>query len=186
MALAQERLNTDMLEGFYVIESWRTESRNLSVRLVPDHFEEGLSDPVVTIAVAELQDPVGCDVALVRRKGELIVDLEVSEGRAAILAEHDDEPASLRGSAVTMTRGPYSSEDLRRIVQQKDEELSRCCEQIQIYRSTIDGTEKFVSELIRRAEVKRELTSRDSASLDLEMDVLRRVLQRILSGRGHR
>jgi hypothetical protein len=168
-----------MLDGFFVIESWRTDSRNLAVRLVPDHFEAGLLNPVVTIAVTEVQDPVGCEAALLRRKGELIIDLEVSEGAAAIFAEHDDEPASLRGSAVSVTRGPYTFEDLSRIIQQKDEELSRCYEQLRIYRSTIDGTKGFVSELIRRAEIKRELTSRDSAPLELEMDVLHRVLQRI-------
>ena len=168
-----------MLDGFFVIESWRTDSRNLAVRLVPDHFEDGLSDPVVTITVTEVQDPVECDAALVRRKGELIVDLEVSEGVAAIFAEHDDEPASLRGSVVAVTRGQYSVEDLGRIIQQKNEELSRCHEQLRIYRATIDGTEGFVSELIRRAEAKRELTSRDSAPLTLEMDVLHRVLRRI-------
>jgi hypothetical protein len=168
-----------MLDAFYVIESWRIDSRSLSVRLVTDHFEEGLSDPVLTIAVTELQDPMGCEAALVRRKAELIVDLRVSEGLAAVFAEHDDEPASLRGSSVNVTRGPYSLEDLRRIIQQKDEELSRCYEQLRDYRSTIDGTYGFVSELIRRAELKRELSSRDSSPLDLELDVLHRVLHRI-------
>jgi len=168
-----------MLDGFFVIESWRTSSRNMEVRLVPDHFEDGLADPVMTIAVTEVQDPVECDAALLRRKGELIVDLEVSEGVAAIFAEHDDEPASLRGSVVSVSRGQYSVEDLSRIIQQKNEELSCCHEQLRIYRATIDGTEGFVSELIRRAETKRELTSRDSAPLTLELDVLHRVLRRI-------
>src|SRR5262245_43067557 len=54
-------LRTAMLDGFFVIESWQTDSRNLLVRLVPDHFEDGLVDPVVTIAVTELQDPVECE-----------------------------------------------------------------------------------------------------------------------------
>jgi len=61
-----------------------------------------------------------------------------------------------------VTRGPYSAEDLSRIIQQKDAELSRCHEQLRVYRSIIEGTEEFVSELIRRAEIKRELTSRNS------------------------
>jgi hypothetical protein len=168
-----------MLDGFFVIESWRTDAKHLAVRLVPDHFEEGLVDPVVTISVAEPQDPVECEAALLQRKSELIVALEVSEGLAAVYAEHDDEPASLRGSTVSVTRGPYALEDLRGIIQQKDQELSRSYEQIGIYRSAIDGAESFVSELIRRAEIKRELTSRDSAPLDLEVDVLQRVLHRI-------
>ncbi len=149
------------------------------VRLVPDHFEASLSDPVVTIAINEVQDAQECDLALLRLKGELIVDLEVSEGVATIFAERDDEPASLRGSVVSVTRGPYSAEDLSRIIQQKDAELSRCHEQLRVYRSIIEGTEEFVSELIRRAEIKRELTSRNSAPLTLEMDVLHRVLRRI-------
>jgi hypothetical protein len=168
-----------MLDGFFIIESWRTDSGSLAVRLVPDHFQHGLSDPVVTIAVTEVQDPLECNATLLRRKGELIVHLEVSQGVAAIFAEHDDEPASLRGSVVSVTRGPYSVEDLSRIIQQKDEELRHCHEQLRIYRSVIDGAEGFVSELIRRAEIKRELTSRDSAPLELEMDVLHRVLRRI-------
>jgi len=168
-----------MLDGFFVIESWRIDSGNLSVRLVPDHFEHGLSDPVVTISVTALQEPVRCEASLARRKDELIVDLEVSEGLAAIFAEHDDEPASLRGTAVVVTRGPYSFEDLCSVIQQKEAELSRCYHQLRVYRSTIDGADGFVSELIRRAEIKRKLTSRDTGSLDLEMDVLRRVLQRI-------
>lgn len=168
-----------MLDGFFVIESWRTDSRNMEVRLVPDHFEPSLLDPVVTIAIAEVQDPQECDAALFCRKGQLIVDLEVSEGVAAIFAEHDDQPASLRGSVVSVTRGPYSFEELSRIIQQKDEELNHCHEQLRIHRSIIDGTEGLVSELIRRAETKRELTSRDSAPLELEVDVLHRVLRRI-------
>lgn len=168
-----------MLDGFFVIESWRTDAKHLAVRLVPDHFEEGLVDPVVTVSIAGLQNPAECEAALLQRKGEFIVALEVSEGLAAIYSEHDDEPASLRGSTVSVTRGPYSFEDLRGIIQQKDQELSRCYEQIQVYRSAIDGADGFVSELIRRAEIKRELTSRDSAPLDLEVDVLQRVLHRI-------
>jgi len=168
-----------MLDGFFVIESWRTDFGNMVVRLVPDHFEDGFEDPVVTIAVTEVLDPVECAAALLRRKGELIVDLEVSEGVAATFAEHDDEPASLRGSVVSVTRGQYSVEDLSRVIQQMNEELSRCHERLRIYRSTIDVTDGFVSELIRRAETKRQLTSRDSAPLDLEMDVLHRVLRRI-------
>ena len=151
----------------------------MTVRLVPDHFESGLRDPVVTVAVTEVQDQVECEAALLRRKGELIVDLKLSEGAVAIFAEHDEEPASLRGSAVSASRGPYSVEDLILIIEQKDEELSRCYEQIRSSRSIIDGTEGFVSELIRRAQTKRELSSRDSAPLDLELDVLHRVLQRI-------
>jgi hypothetical protein len=168
-----------MLDGFFVIESWRTDSGNLSVRLVPDHFDDGLSDPVVTITVTELQDPVQCEASLARRKDELIVALEVSEGLAAVFAEHDGEPVSLRGTSVVVTHGSYSFEDLCNVIRQQDKELSRCYDQLRVYRSTIDGADGFVSELIRRAEIKRELTSRDAGPLELEMDVLRRVLQRI-------
>jgi len=168
-----------MLDGFFVIESWHTDARHLAVRLLPDHFEEGLVDPVVTIHVAELNNSIECEAALLQRKSELIVALEVSEGVASVYSEHDDEPASLRGGTVSVTRGPYSFEELRNIIRQKDQELSHCYEQLRVYRSAIDGTEGFVSELIRRADIKRELTSRDSAPLDLEVDVLQRVLHKI-------
>jgi hypothetical protein len=168
-----------MLDGFFVIESWSCDAEILSVRLVPDHFEEGLADPVVTISVAEVQNYAECEAALLRRKGELITALEVSDGLAAIYAESDREPASLRGSKVSVTRGPYSFDDILRIIRQKDEELNRCHEQLRALRVKIDGTESFVSELIRRAEIKRDRTSRDSARLGLEVDALQRVLQRI-------
>ena len=62
----------------------------------------------MTIAVTEVQGPLECNAALLRRKGELIVGLEVSEGVATIFAEHDDEPASLRGSVVSGARSPCS------------------------------------------------------------------------------
>jgi hypothetical protein len=168
-----------MLDGFFVIEFWRLDAGSLVVCLVPDHFSDELADPVVTVRITELQDPEACEAALLKRKGELIVALEVSEGLAAIYAEYDDEPASLRGATVSVTRGPYSFEHLRGIIQHKEQELRRCYEQLQVCRSTIDSTESFVCELIRRAEIKRELSSRDTASLDLEVTVLQRVLRRI-------
>ena len=168
-----------MLDGFFVIDSWRADSSHLEIRLVSDHFDAGVREPVLTIAVTALTDPAECEAALLRRKGELIVGLEVYEKHAAIYSEHDDEPALFRGSAVAVTRSPYSSEDFLGIIRQKDEELSVCYEQFGAWRSTIDGAAAFVSELIRRAEIKRGLTSRDSAPLDLEVDVLHRVLQRI-------
>ena len=168
-----------MLDGFLVIESWSADAQIFSVRLVPDHFEEGLSDPVVTISVTELQNSAECEAALSLRKGELIVDLEASDGAVAVHAEQDCEPLWLRGSEVSVSRGPYSLADLFGILRQKDQELDRCNEQLRVCRATLEGTEGLVCELIRRAEIKRDLTSRDSAWLDREIGILRRVRQRI-------
>lgn len=168
-----------MLDGFFFIESWSTAAQVFSVRLVPDHFEEGLADPVVTISVTELQNSTECAAALLLRKNELIVALEASDSAAAIHAEQDDEPVWLHGSKVSVTRGPYSLADILAILRQKDQQLDQYHEQVRIYRTTLAGTENLVCELIRRAEIKRDLTSRDSAWLDREVGVLQRVLQRI-------
>jgi hypothetical protein len=168
-----------MLDGFFVIDSWRTDSEIFSVRLVPDHFEEGLADPVMTICVTGLQGSMECEAALQLRKDELIVDLEVSDTGAAIYAEQDNEPVWLRGSHVSATRGPYMIDDLHRILRQKEEEIRLYHEQLHDYRARVERAESFMSELIRRAEIKRDMTSRDSAWLDREVDVLQRVLQRI-------
>lgn len=166
-----------MLEGFFVIESWRVESGNLTIRLVPDHFEEVLSCPVFTITINDVQDLQSCEAALLRRKGEFIAELEASDMVAAMFSEHDDKPALFRGRGVSIFRSPYSYEDMHRILRQKDEELSRCYAQLQDSRLTIERVERFVSEKIRRAKVKQELTTRDPTRLDREIDVLRRVLQ---------
>jgi hypothetical protein len=168
-----------MLDGFFAIESWSTDAQIFSVRLVPDHFEEELSEPVVTISVTDLQNRAECEAALLLRKVELIVDLEASDCTAAIHAEQDSEPLLLRGSKVSVIRGPYSFPDLLAIIRQKDQELDQCHEQLRIYRTTLESTEGLLSELIRRAEIKRDLTSRNSAWLDRELGVLQRVLQRI-------
>ena len=168
-----------MLDGFFVIDSWRTDSEIFSVRLVPDHFEAGLADPVMTICVTGLLGSMECEAALQLRKDELIVDVEVSETGAAIYAEQDIEPVWLRGNHVSATRGPYSIDDLHRILRQKEQEIRLYDEQLHDYRAQSGACRKFPVRIDRRAEIKRDMTSRDSAWLDREMDVLQRVLQRI-------
>jgi hypothetical protein len=140
---------------------------------------QGIREPGAAPAARITTNPAECEAALLLRKEELIVGLEVSEGQAAIYAEYDDEPALLRGGAVLVTHGSYSSQDLHRILRQKDEELTRCYKQLRDYRSSIGDIEGLVSELIRRAEIKRTLTSRGTSHLDREMEALKRVLHRI-------
>jgi hypothetical protein len=168
-----------MLDGFYVIDSWKSDSDGFSIRLVPDHFEEGQTEPVVTIVVIGLQNPAECEENLQRRKGELIVGLEASESVAAIYAEYDDEPVWLRGVTVSVARDPYALDDIRAFIRAKDEQLNQCHEQLRTYRAALDDTERFIAELIRRAEIKRNLTSGHSGWLDREVDVLQRVLRRV-------
>jgi hypothetical protein len=166
-----------MLDGLFVIESWRMDSAELEVRLVPDHFGPSFSEPVVVVLVSEPESPQVLEVALARRKGELIVDLQVTENEAAIYAEFDEEPASLRGSVVSVTRSAYSVADLQRIIGHQEEELCRSSEIMRAYRATIDGMQVLVAESIRRAEIKRESTSRDPERYNHEIDGLRRILQ---------
>jgi hypothetical protein len=168
-----------MLDGWFFIDSWHSDAERLVVRLVPDHFQPGLTDPVVTIVIIDLQDAAVSESALQLRKHDCIVDLQLSEGLAALWGEADDEPASLRGSSVSVSRGSYSVSDFERIIRHKDQQLERCYAQVRELGLTVQRTEHFVFELIRRAEAKRQLTSRDPAALDLELDVLRRVLHRI-------
>lgn len=78
---------------------------------VPDHFEDGVAEASPDNRRYRDTGPVEC-------------------GAAAIFAEHDDEPAELRGTVVSVTRGQYSVEDLKGIITQKDDELSHCYEQL--------------------------------------------------------
>lgn len=80
---------------------------------------------------------------------------------------------------MSVSRGPYSVSGIERILREKEEQLTRCHQELLEHRSIIAGTERFIFELIRRAEDKRQLTSRDSSALDLELDVLHRVLRRL-------
>lgn len=168
-----------MLDGFFFIESWRMESEDLFVRLVPDHYEVRVSEPVVVVVVNRPETPQALDAALAQRKDDRIVDLQVTDDAVTLYAEFDDEPACLRGGAVSVSRGPYSVADLQRIIGYKDDELSRNYETLRLYQATIDGTRNLVSELIRRAEAKREATTRDQERYKHEVDVLRRILHRI-------
>jgi hypothetical protein len=120
------------------------------------------------VCVTGLQGSTECEAALQLRKDEFIVDLEASDTEAAIYVEHEDEPLRLRGNHVSATRGPYSIDDLHRILRHKGEEIHHYHEQLRDYRARVE-----------RAEIKRGMTSRDSVWLDREMDVLQRVLQRI-------
>jgi hypothetical protein len=161
-----------MLQGSFVIESWQSSSGELVVRLMPGHWDAGHNDPVVTIHVAQLQNPTESEAGLLHRKDEFIVALDVSEDCAIIHAECDIEPLCLRGGSVSVTRGPYSANDVSAI-------LEDCHEQLRKYRSAIADAESFIAELIRRAEIKRDLSSRDGTALELEVDVLRRVLHKL-------
>ena len=170
------------LSTWYVLKECGEEGTKLHLRLLPDHPLADPPEPVIDIRISDTQlstDNRSQLEALLN--SEYVVGLEVNDTHVSVLTEYDDVSLCLSGSGVSVRRRAYSASELQEIFLLFDEQVAASHAKRAALQRHFNEIEEFVIELLRRAEVKRTATSRRTDGLDMQMDVLDRILTKLRS-----
>lgn len=167
------------LETWYTLSEIGVDEGQLNVRLIPDYFNNEIVDPVITLTVLKPDRHVEFQASLERFRRESVIDIEVSEQVVKLWAEHDDAPTSISGQAASWHRSAYTSTDLMRVVDDMSAQLAISHGEVIALRSKCQDIESYTVELLKRAEAKKNITTRSTVAIDAQMDVLGRILARL-------
>jgi hypothetical protein len=167
------------LESWYVLEDVLFGQNEWRIRLIPDHFSSEIVKPVFEVWIKSPTDEAQARVAIARFRTECIVDVQLTATAAELWGEYDDTPVVVAGTSVSFTRSSYNSNDLLRIIQRLEEQLSQWQSENVRLRTQVHEIKGYAADLLRRAEVKKSLTSRSTATEDAQIDVLQRMLNKI-------
>lgn len=166
------------LETWYTLCEVIHVSEGLNARFVPDHFNADLVYPVVILTLDQPDDLADAESKINRFDSDWLVSIEVAGTTVKLWAEHDVEPVVVRAKSVAVRRGAYTATDLQEILKELTSHLDSCQSHIAKLDAKSKEIEAFVSELFHRADTKRKLTTRTTAAIDAQMEVLKRILSK--------
>jgi hypothetical protein len=169
------------LESWYIVDEVTHANSQLVVRLVPDHFNSEIVEPVVTISITEPADAKTALQSLTRFQEDFVIDLKLSSTVIELWGEYDDDPTVVKGEAVSFLRSSYSIDQLLGTVRSLEAELNSWQAENVKLRNKANAVEGYVIDLLHRAEAKKSLTTRNPTTEDAQIDVLQRLLNRIRS-----
>ncbi len=167
------------LESWYVVDSLELDSTDLRVRMVPDYFNVEIANPVLEISIQNPIDGVAARNSIARLEDHFIVGVQLSTTAMELLGELDDTPTIVLGASVSHARSPYSSDDLLKIVSSLEAQMAHLQADNAKLRMTVHEVKSHAIELLRRAEAKKSLTTRGTATEDAQINVLRRILNKL-------
>jgi hypothetical protein len=167
------------IESFYTIDQWSLTDSDLVVRLVPDFFNTELFEPVITVSIVDPHNRQEAEARLTAYNAELMVEIKASESTLELWGEYDDVPLFIEGREVRLVRSAYSSQDLGRVVEQLQSQLSSSQAENVRFRGHMSEVEQFVVDLLDRAQARKAMSSRDTGPSDAQIDALSRVLTHI-------
>ena len=167
------------LESWYVVERVAKIDGQLVARLVPDHFNSEIVDPVVTISITNPTNEETAFQSFTRFQEDFVLDLKVSPNAIEIWGEYDDVPIVVEGEEVSFLRSPYATDQFQAAVLALEAELKSWQADNVKLRNMLNDVEHYVAELLRRAEAKKALTNQNATAEEAQIDVLQRILNRI-------
>jgi hypothetical protein len=167
------------LETWYVVDSVEFDNAALSIRMLPDYFNSELSVPVLEVSILGPLDELASRQSIARFKDEAVVDIQLSPTAIELWGEYDDVPTVVSGSSVSYARVPYSNDDLLKIVLSLKAQVGQWQAENAKLRASAREVDGFATELLRRAEAKKSITTRSATIEEAQIDVLQRVLNRI-------
>lgn len=172
------------LQSWYRVAQADLGERALHIRLEPDHFLPEHTDPIVEVEILRPRSGAIAFEQLARFEHEPIVELQIVATRLEAWGEFDESPTVIAGDSISVRQGPYSRQDLLRIVLSQQATIARIQSKEARLRRATNEIEAFVRDLIRRAQSKKALSERSTEREDAQLDVLQRVAQRILDGKA--
>lgn len=166
------------LESWYTLGDISGDETALRIRLLPDFFDAGIAEPVVTLTIVTPVNFVESKAALERFREDFVNDIAVSEGEVELWSEYDDEPTRISGQSAVWTLSAYSHAELLAVIASIKAELDASQTESKVLRRRLQSIEDYSVELLHRAEAKRSLTNRATTAIDAKIEILGRVLAR--------
>lgn len=167
------------LKTWYVVETVSVSAERLVARFLPDWFLLHEGEPVLTLAVEHPSDHAAASRLVERFRDDPAVEIAVSSGVIELWAEYDDEPTRLLGAETHHAWSAYAAEDLLRIARSLEDQLNTVHAENAKLQAEKRDLEDFINELLRRAETKKSLSTKSTASAEAKIDALERVLNRL-------
>ncbi len=166
------------LKTWYTLSRVSASPETLSARFLPDYFLREAA-PALNLTIEHPTDSAVAAVQLERfRNEECVVEISVESGAVALWAEYDEEPTRLLGKRITHSWSAYSAEEALKIASSLQDQLAATQSENAALERNKQELEEFISELLRRAEAKKILTTKNTAATDGQIDALKRVLNR--------
>jgi hypothetical protein len=166
--------------SWYTLASVADDEGRLTARFVPAAFVEDLDRPVLVVILVEPADRATALETFGRFRETFVVDYSLTATSFTALVDPDWEEWTVHAAAVEHSLEPYTAGELLDIAKFLSASLQREGSDKFAKMRKIDSIEHFVRDLIARAEAKKSLGSKAVGALDSQLDVLTRVLNRIV------
>lgn len=166
------------LESWYVVDGVEFDGTVLRVRMVPDHYNPELVNPVLELTIQEPADDAAARSSIAKFKDHFVVNVQLSPTVVELWGEFDDVPTIVAGRLVSSARFPYSKDDLVKIALSLEAQVRHWQAANAKLRAAVREVESYAMELSRRAEAKMSLTTRGTAIQEAQIDVLQRLLKK--------
>jgi hypothetical protein len=165
--------------SWFTITDIKTEGTKLRIRFSPDTFVHHDSAPVTEVVIEGVDAPEDAVAALDRFRTEHIVDLAIESGLIRLTSDFDYEETVIRGKEVSSRSVGYSITELQSIAIRFEKALREATAESLRKTSTLRTIRHFVEDLVERAEKKRSMSERGHDGIESQLEVLRRVLNRL-------
>ena len=164
---------------WYSLASTTDEGNELVVRFVPGDFVTDSTEPVLVLRLHEPTDRQAAFEVLGKMRDSAIVEYTSTPNSFTALLDSDWEEWTIYGASVEILLEPYSASELFDLAKGLLDQLQAETSSNYAKSRRISEIERFVFELITRADVKKSQSSRSCRIVDRQIDVLTRVLNRI-------
>ena len=167
------------LESWYTLKDTQVADNQLIIRFVPDFFSFDIVDPVITIVISKPDNLQSALEALAVFSKDIVNDMSTNSTSLQLWGEYDEQPTVINGGSVLYQRSQYSQDELLSIIAAMEKNTHGLHgENIQL-RKQLSDIEDFAKKLLYNANAKKSLTTRSTESIDSQIDVLERILNRI-------
>jgi hypothetical protein len=134
---------------------------------------------VTEVVIEGVEAPEDAVAALDRLRTEYIVNLEIESGLIRLMSDFDYEETIIRGKEVSSRSVEYSITELKSIAIFFEKALREEATESLRKSSKLRTVRHFVEDLVERAEKKRSMSERGHDGIESQLEVLRRVLNRL-------
>jgi hypothetical protein len=167
------------LRAWYALREIRQDGAELRARFLPDFFDQDIAEPALELVVVQPINAVESLAQLARFKEDPVTDATVSDNTVELFAEYDDEPTRICGQSVSWSWSPYTSTELLELIAGFVERADIQHKALTSLQRQLKSSIEYSTELLHRAEVKKALTQKSTATMDAQIEVLQRVLARL-------
>lgn len=168
--------------SWYRLSSLTGDPHELRARFVPDTLADTGPSPVLDVLIREPHDPEGARRALDRFHESFVADYSFTAVSFTAVDDYEYVETVVHGKSVEVGHSAYSAEEALHIARELRASLRKATELNARHHRKLQELSGFLHELIVRAESKRTLSTRHSPGPDAQLDVLKRVLNRLGDG----